>query len=120
MYRRAPHIGCVLHTHSVNATVLSMALESIVLEGYELQKAFPGITSHEGQLSLPIFANSQDITALANEVNAYLDQYPDTVAYLIRGHGVYTWGASVADTQRHIEALEFLLECVYRRLLLAK
>lgn len=120
MYRRDPHIGCVLHTHSVNATVLSMALDSIVLEGYELQKAFPGITTHEGQLSLPIFANSQDITALANEVNAYLDQYPDTVAYLIRGHGVYTWGASVADTQRHIEALEFLLECVYRRLLLAK
>ncbi|MEN9501498.1 MAG: hypothetical protein RI964_783 [Pseudomonadota bacterium] len=120
MYRRDPHIGCVLHTHSVNATVLSMALDSIVLEGYELQKAFPGIITHEGQLSLPIFANSQDITALANEVNAYLDQYPDTVAYLIRGHGVYTWGASVADTQRHIEALEFLLECVYRRLLLAK
>ena len=120
MYRRDPHIGCVLHTHSVNATVLSMALDSFVLEGYELQKAFPGIITHEGQLSLPIFANSQDITALANEVNAYLDQYPDTVAYLIRGHGVYTWGASVADTQRHIEALEFLLECVYRRLLLAK
>ena len=120
MYRRDPHIGCVLHTHSVNATVLSMALDSIVLEGYELQKAFPGIITHEGQLSLPIFANSQDITALANEVNAYLDQYPDTVAYLIRGHGVYTWGASVADTQRHIETLEFLLECVYRRLLLAK
>ena len=120
MYRRDPRIGCVLHTHSVNATVLSMVLDSIVLEGYELQKAFPGITTHEGQLSLPIFANSQDITALANEVNAYLDQYPDTVAYLIRGHGVYTWGASVADTQRHIEALEFLLECVYRRLLLAK
>ena len=120
MYRRDPHIGCVLHTHSVNATVLSMALDSIVLEGYELQKAFPGIITHEEQLSLPIFANSQDITALANEVNAYLDQYPDTVAYLIRGHGVYTWGASVADTQRHIEALEFLLECVYRRLLLAK
>lgn len=120
MYRRDPHIGCVLHTHSVNATVLSMVLDSIVLEGYELQKAFPGITTHEGQLSLPIFANSQDITALANEVNAYLDQYPDTVAYLISGHGVYTWGASIADTQRHIEALEFLLECVYRRLLLAK
>ena len=121
MYRRDPHIGCVLHTHSVNATVLSMTQQHrIVLEGYELQKAFPGVNTHEGCLTLPVFANSQDIAALAMEVDAYLNQHPDTVAYLIRGHGVYTWGATVADTQRHIEALEFLLECFYRQLLLAK
>lgn len=119
MYRRDPQIGCVLHTHSVNATVLSMTQQhSIMLEGYELQKAFPGVNTHEGCLILPVFGNSQDIAALAMEVNTYLNQHPDTVAYLIRGHGVYTWGATVADTQRHIEALEFLLECFYRQLLL--
>lgn len=118
MYRRDATIGCVLHTHSVMATVLSLRMDEIVLEGYELQKAFSGIQTHEGRLVIPVFANSQDIPALADKVATYLDQYPQTVAYLIRGHGVYTWGASVADTQRHIEALEFLFECVYRQLML--
>ncbi len=118
MYQRDPAMGCVLHTHSVNATVLSMRLDAVTLQGYELQKAFPGITSHEGQVVIPVFANSQDIAALAVEVGQYLDAHPATVGYLIRGHGMYTWGASVANTLRHVEALEFLFECVYRQLLL--
>ena len=120
MYQRDTTIGCVLHTHSVNATVLSLRLREVVLTGYEVQKAFPGISTHESQLVIPVFENQQDIPILAREVNAYLDANPQTVAYLIRGHGVYTWGATVADTQRHIEALEFLLECFYRQLLLTK
>lgn len=118
MYRRDSALGCVLHTHSVNATVLSMRLEQVVFEGYEVQKAFPGVTTHESRVVIPVFPNSQDIPALAAVVDAYLDANPQTVGYLIRGHGLYTWGATVADTQRHIEALEFLFECVYRQMLL--
>jgi methylthioribulose-1-phosphate dehydratase len=120
MYQRHTDIGCVLHTHSVNATVLSMRLSQVVLEGYEVQKAFPNISTHESQVVLPVFANQQDIAVLAQKVNAYLDAYPATVAYLIRGHGVYTWGKTITDTRRHIEALEFLFECYYRQLLLDK
>lgn len=118
MYRRDPTLGCVLHTHSVNATVLSMRLDAVVFEGYEVQKAFPGVSTHEGRMVIPVFPNSQDISALAEVVSGYLDENPQTVGYLIRGHGLYTWGATVADTQRHIEALEFLFECVYRQMLL--
>lgn len=118
MYRRDPQVGCVLHTHSVNATVLSLRQNQVVFEGYELQKAFPGVITHEGQLVIPVFPNNQDIAALAVEVDSYLDQHPQTVAYLLRGHGVYTWGATVAEAQRRIEALEFLFECVYRQRIL--
>lgn len=120
MYQRDPAMGSVLHTHSVNATVLSMRLEQVVLEGYEVQKAFPGVDTHDSRVVIPVFPNSQDIPALAAEVGAYLDAHPHTVGYLIRGHGVYTWGATVADAQRHIEALEFLFECYYRQLLLER
>lgn len=118
MYRRDAAIGSVLHTHSVNATVLSMRLDQVVFDGYEVQKAFPGVETHESRVIIPVFPNSQDIPALAGVVDAYLDANPHTVGYLIRGHGVYTWGATVADAQRHIEALEFLFECVYRQMLL--
>jgi len=116
MYRRDQGIGSVLHTHSVNATVLSIHCHEIVLEDYELQKAFPGIETHKSRLVIPVFANNQDIPALAAEVGTYLDAYPQTVGYLICGHGLYTWGASVADAQRHVEALEFMLDCYYRLL----
>jgi methylthioribulose-1-phosphate dehydratase len=37
--------------------------------------------------------------------------HPDCVGYLIRGHGLYTWGPRMADALRHVEAFEFLFEC---------
>ena len=63
LYRWQPAIGAVLHTHSVNATVLSRLTlaDSLVFADYELQKAFAGVSSHECQVLVPIFDNDQDI-----------------------------------------------------------
>jgi methylthioribulose-1-phosphate dehydratase len=30
---------------------------------------------------------------------------------LLAGHGLYAWGATMADARRHLEGLEFLLAC---------
>ncbi len=113
LYNWKAEIGAVLHTHSVNATVLSrLSLsDSLVFADYELQKAFAGIGSHESQVEVPIFDNDQDIARLAAKVQPWLDQHPDCVGYLIRGHGLYTWGAQMSDALRQIEAFEFLFEC---------
>ncbi|HSC85409.1 MAG TPA: methylthioribulose 1-phosphate dehydratase [Pseudomonas sp.] len=113
LYRWQGGIGAVLHTHSVNATVLSRLClsDSLVFADYELQKAFTGITTHESQVEVPIFDNDQDIARLASKVQFWLDEHPDCVGYLIRGHGLYTWGAQMSDALRQIEAFEFLFEC---------
>ncbi|MCM2331577.1 MAG: methylthioribulose 1-phosphate dehydratase [Pseudomonas sagittaria] len=113
LYAWRADIGAVLHTHSVNATVLSRLTpaDHLLLEDYELQKAFSGVTSHEGQVLVPIFANDQDIARLAGKVQQWLDTHPDCVGYLIRGHGLYTWGPQMSDALRQIEAFEFLFEC---------
>ena len=113
LYAWRADIGAVLHTHSVNATVLSRLTpaDHLLLEDYELQKAFSGVTTHEGQVMVPIFANDQDIARLAGQVQQWLDTHPDCVGYLIRGHGLYTWGAQMSDALRQIEAFEFLFEC---------
>ena len=113
LYEWRDDIGAVLHTHSIAGTVVSrlQAGDALILEDYELQKAFAGVATHEGQLCLPIFDNTQDIETLAKETLNYLMAYPETPAYLIRGHGIYTWGRDMAETLRHIEALEFLLAC---------
>ena len=39
--------------------------------------------------------------------------------YLIRKHGLYTWGRDLDEARRHVEIFEFLLECVARRMILA-
>lgn len=113
LYRWKPEIGAVLHTHSVNATVLSRVCpdDSLVFADYELQKAFSGVTSHESQVLVPIFDNDQDIQRLASKIQPWLAAHPDCVGYLIRGHGLYTWGLRMDDALRQIEAFEFLFDC---------
>lgn len=113
LYNWQSSIQAVLHTHSVNATVLSRleAGSQIEFTDYELQKAFNGISGHEQPLLVPIFANDQDMPRLAQQVQQWLDTHPDCPGYLIRGHGLYTWGESMQEALRHIEAFEFLLEC---------
>jgi len=117
LYRRFPAVHAVLHTHSVNATLLSRRSgAALLLEGYELLKAFHGVTSHETCLTVPVFANDQDIPRLAAQVADYLDAHDDVHGYLIRGHGLYTWGRDVTEALRHVEAFEFLFQCELHQL----
>jgi methylthioribulose-1-phosphate dehydratase len=115
--------GSVLHTHSVWSTILSnhfFAQRGILIEGYEMLKGLEGIATHQTSFWLPIFDNTQDIPALQREVEAYWSGHPDqpAYAYLIRRHGMYTWGKDIPSAVRHIEVLEFLLECLGRSLML--
>ncbi|MEQ1620806.1 MAG: methylthioribulose 1-phosphate dehydratase [Methylococcales bacterium] len=111
LYQRFPSVHSVLHPHSLNATLVSRVFKTeIVLENYELLKAFAGIKTHESRLVVPVFANDQDIPRLAKQVDAYLNQQ-SIHAYIIDGHGLYTWGNSIQETLRHLEALDFLFEC---------
>lgn len=114
IYLDRPDVGTVLHTHSVKATVLSRLMaegESVVFEDYELQKAFAGVDTHEGSVTMPVFANTQNMTALAADTRRWLAQNPGQPGYLIRGHGLYTWGRDMSECLRHVEAFEFLFEC---------
>jgi len=113
LYRRFPEIGCVLHTHSPVQTIASRlyaGVGHIRLEGYELLKAFHGNTTHETEIQVPVFSNTQDMPTLAAQVDALLDQQP-LWGYLIDGHGLYAWGRDMAEARRHLEAFEFLFHC---------
>ena len=112
IYQRYPNVNAILHTHSVAGVALTRFLphkNELVLEGYELLKAFPGITTHETKIDLPVFNNTQDMEALNTEVDKKLKD--DTHGYLIRDHGIYVWGRDMAEAERVAEALEHLLQC---------
>ena len=111
--------GAVLHTHSIWNTMLSdlhVAEGGLAIEGYEMLKGLKGVKTHQHREWLPIIENSQDMLALAGSVGDTLRKHTNAHGFLLRGHGLYTWGDNPAEAKRHVEILEFLLEVVGRTL----
>jgi len=109
--------GAVLHTHSVWNTMLSdlhTAEGGVAIEGYEMLKGLQGVRTHEHSEWLPIVENSQDMPSLAETIAQTLDKHKDAHGFLVRRHGLYTWGETLAQAKRHIEIFEFLLETMGR------
>ena len=116
IYKYFPDANAVLHVHSLNATVISrLEPKCITLSNYELLKALPGIDTHETSIDIPVFANDQHIPRLAQAVDDYMNQHENQhaapLAYLIEGHGFYTWAGDVKQALKYVEALEFLFSC---------
>jgi len=119
-----PGVGAVLHTHSVWSTLLSdlfHAQGGLEISGYEMLKGLEGVKTHEHTSWVEIFENTQDIPGLAEQVRERMndDAEPLQHGYLIRKHGLYTWGRDLDEARRHVEIFEFLFECVARRMILA-
>jgi methylthioribulose-1-phosphate dehydratase len=119
-----PGVGAVLHTHSVWGTLLSdhfFGQGGFEISGYEMLKGLDGVTTHEHTQWVPIFENTQHIPDWAEQVReAFADaERPLRHGYLIRRHGLYTWGRDLEEARRHIEIFEFLFEVTARRLMLA-
>lgn len=109
--------GAVLHTHSVWSTMLSnLYFEDggLAIEGYEMLKGLAGVRTHKHREWLPILENSQDMPGLAGCVADKLAQFPAAHGFMLRRHGLYTWGRDLSEAKRHVEILEFLLETLAR------
>jgi methylthioribulose-1-phosphate dehydratase len=115
--------GAVLHTHSVWNTMQSEAHAAqggLEITGYEMLKGLQGVTSHEHRAWIPIVENDQDVARLAGVVGDTLRRHAAVHAVLLRRHGLYTWGATLADAERQVEILEFLFETIGRTALLSR
>ena len=114
MLYRAMGAGAVLHTHSMAAALLSRSVgESgcLKLSGWELLKGLDGIETHDCEVVLPVFPNSQDIPALADHIESHLPRTQPCYGFLLAGHGLYAWGKDLMTAKRHLEVFEFLLQC---------
>jgi methylthioribulose-1-phosphate dehydratase len=114
---RARGAGAVLHTHSIWSTILSDGATGggLAVEGYEMLKGLEGVTTHRHREWLPVLDNTEEWAAAVPEVEAALNRHPDAHGFLIRRHGLYTWGRSLTEAKRHVEALEFLFEVMVRK-----
>jgi methylthioribulose-1-phosphate dehydratase len=119
IYRLHQEAQAILHTHSAWGTILSdvyFERGAIEIEGYEMLKGLSGVATHEHREIVPIVENSQDYVALAHVIENTLLGNPHLHGIFLRRHGLYTWGASVAEAKRHIEIFEFLFEVLGRQL----
>jgi methylthioribulose-1-phosphate dehydratase len=108
VYRAFPEVRSVLHSHAAVSVALGRAGgDAWTIEGQELLKALPGIDTHDTSVAVPIVENSQDMAAVEAAAMPRIARAP---AFMIRGHGLYGWGRSIAEAERVIEALEWLAE----------
>jgi len=114
---RARGAGAVLHTHSIWSTILSdNAPETgLAIEGYEMLKGLDDVRTHDHREWLPILDNTQEWAAAIPQVESMLAARPDAHGFLIRRHGLYTWGRDLAEAKRQVEILEFLFEVMGRK-----
>jgi methylthioribulose-1-phosphate dehydratase len=106
--------GAVLHTHSLTAALLSQLARDegqVLLSGWELLKGLSGIDTHKVEVSLPVFPNSQDMQELSERVEESLSRERSCYGFLLAGHGLYAWGKDLLEAKRHLEVLEYLLQC---------
>jgi methylthioribulose-1-phosphate dehydratase len=113
IYRDRPDANAILHVHTVWNTLIGLRFASagqFRLTGYELLKALDGVTTHEHHELVPVLANSQDYKELSVQFTEVLREHSEAHGILLSAHGLYTWGKSVEEARRHLEALEFLFE----------
>jgi methylthioribulose-1-phosphate dehydratase len=119
IYRERVHARAILHVHSIWNTLLSGRFAAdgcVALRDYEILKGLSGVTTHEHTERVPIIENMQEYASLAEKLKAALHENGAAHGVLLSRHGLYTWGESVAEARRHLEALEFLFEVEGRRL----
>jgi methylthioribulose-1-phosphate dehydratase len=66
--------------------------------------------THELEIKIPIYDNTQDISKLAEQIKPTLLAQTNNYGLLLRGHGVYVWGDSVEEAKRHLEVFEYVFK----------
>lgn len=113
LYRK---LGCgsIVHVHTVfNNLVSEMWGDEgqVTLSDHELLKAL-GHWEEAAAIAIPIVPNYANLTRLGEAVAEVATV--DVPAVYVRNHGIYAWGDTPAAARRHLEAIEFLSEYLYR------
>lgn len=105
--------NCVLHSHILDSLLfadLFPGKQFATISNLELLKGFKGVKTHELEINIPLFDNTQDIRSLAETIKPAILSQPASYGLLLRGHGVYVWGDSVEEAKRHLEVFEYIFK----------
>lgn len=111
LYELFPETSVILHSHSVYPVLMSVVKDhEIVFEGYEVQKGFDGQVTHENEISVPVFDNTQEMSEFRETLKAEVSRIRHH-SFVMRKHGTYAWGKDLFEAKRHLETLEYLCQC---------
>lgn len=114
-------INAILHTHSVNGAVLSMLNKEkgeIEFSSYEALSALSGIAKNQEKAVIPVFEYQRETLVMCEKIRRFMASNQRTLAFLVVGHGLYSWGKSIEEARKQIEIFEFIFSCevLYRQL----
>lgn len=111
LYELFPETSVILHSHSVYPVLMSVLKDhEIVFKGYEVQKGFVGQVTHENEISVPVFDNTQDMSEFRETLKSEVSRIRHH-SFVMRKHGTYAWGKDLFEAKRHLETLEYLCQC---------
>lgn len=110
LYRLFPDARLILHSHSVDAVVLTASLSTVVFKDYEILKGFRNVETHAQSVSIPVVENSQNMQDIIKEIERRKEELVFGV-FMIRKHGFYTWGTQLFEAKKYLETFTYLCEC---------
>ncbi|KAI9737137.1 MAG: Methylthioribulose-1-phosphate dehydratase [Cirrosporium novae-zelandiae] len=114
--------ACCIHTHSQWAVLVTLLVERekgnegcFEISNIEQIKGIPrgkgkGYLGYFDTLKVPIIENTAQEEDLTESLEAAMDKYPDTYAVLVRRHGIYVWGDTVAKAKTQCESLDYIFQ----------
>lgn len=106
--------GAVLHSHSVNALLISRLFETeFVCKDLEMIKGLVGHKNSEW-CRVPIIENTEFECDLTDSLKNAIIAYPRSHAVIVRNHGVYIWGPTWEKAKIHAECYEYLFRAIVK------
>lgn len=100
--------GAVFHVHTQHSVQAGARWPGGVrFRDLEMLKGI-GRPAHDETVTIPVIANSQDMTELGDRLEAAL--IPGVPAVVIAQHGLYAWGDDPMQARHHTEIVQWLLE----------
>ena len=110
IYRLFPEARACFHVHSIPGNVAARlgGGDTLRLPPLEMIKGL-GIWDEEPVVDLPVFRNHAHVPRIAEELIARFEAEPPRVpGFLIRDHGLTTWGRDADATLNHVELFEYI------------
>lgn len=105
---RVAGAGAVVHVHLLSPVLAAQRWpDGVRLRDLEMLKGL-GRAAHDDLMTVPVVANSQDMTVLGDAFEAGFD--PATPALIVARHGLYVWGEDLYQARHRAECLDWLLQ----------
>uniref|UniRef100_A0A183BS61 Aldolase_II domain-containing protein n=1 Tax=Globodera pallida TaxID=36090 RepID=A0A183BS61_GLOPA len=118
LIRSTPECGCVIHTHSKFAnliTALHAKSDRLKIADQEMLKGIINRRTGKAMRNtdtfvLPIVENAPEERDLLPAIAKAVGDFPESYAILVRRHGLFVWGPNWRKTKVMLECVEYLLE----------